>query len=156
MADRTASSHLAAELTPSNSAFASSHIQDQLATLDLNHEDGGMGESPRRPSPRETFSYGVAGEEGEDTLPPGLEIISSTPIVERKSTFQGHAVRVTSEKQVPLVIHELLSDKKIAKAAHPAIFAYRIAKDVGGAAGTIISSGKQALVFLDILALNNC
>lgn len=145
MADRTASSHLAAELTPTNSAFASSHIQDQLAQLDLNHDDGGypgVGESPRRPSPRETFSYGVEGQEGEDTLPPGLEIISSTPILERKSTFQGHAVRVTSEKQVPLVVHELLSNKKIAKAAHPAIFAYRITKDVGGAAGTIISSGK--------------
>ena len=144
MADRTASSHLAAELTPSHSAFASSHIQDQLASLDLNHDTDSEGGTPhRRPSPRETFSYGGAGEEGDDTLPPGLEIVSSSPIVERKSTFQGHAVRVTSEKQVPLVIHELLSDKKIAKAAHPAIFAYRIAKDVGGAAGTVISSGQS-------------
>lgn len=145
MADRTASSHLAAELTPSHSAFASSHIQDQLSKLDLNHEDNAEGGILRRPSPRETFSYGADGQEGEETLPPGLEIISSTPIVERKSSFQGHAVRVTSERQVPLVIHELLSDKKIAKAAHPAIFAYRIAKEVGGAAGTVISSGKLPL-----------
>ena len=125
------------------SPFASSHIQDALATLDLNHNDGATDlEPPRRPSPRETFSYGEDGDNGDDQLPEGLEIISCEPIVERRSTFQGHAVRVTSEKQVPLVIHELLSDKKVAKAAHPAIFAYRIAKEVGGAAGKVISSGE--------------
>lgn len=125
-----------------NTAFASSHIQDQLASLDLGH-DLEERTPNRRPSPRETFSYGEAGGKGEDKLPDGLEIISSEPIVERKSSFQGHAVRVTSEKQVPLVIHELLSDRKIAKAAHPAIFAYRIAKDVGGPAGRVISAGES-------------
>jgi hypothetical protein len=55
----------------------------------------------------------------------------------------GHAVRVTDEREVPLVIHEILSDKKVAKAAHPAIFAYRIAKDVGGAAGKVYASGES-------------
>lgn len=127
------------------SPFASSHIQDALASLDLNHESESGSTPPRRPSPRETFSYGENGEVGDDKLPEGLQIISCDPIVERRSTFQGHAVRVTSEKQVPLVIHELLSDRKIAKAAHPAIFAYRIAKHVGGPAGTVISSGEFPL-----------
>lgn len=124
-----------------SSPFDSSHIQSALASLDLDHETE-IGTPPRRPSPRETFSYGEDGENGDDKLPEGLEIVSCDPIVERKSTFQGHAVHVTSEKQVPLVIHELLSNRKIAKAAHPAIFAYRIAKHVGGPAGTVISSGK--------------
>ena len=128
-----------------NSPFASSHIQDQLASLDLDRDDyASEGTPPRRPSPRETFSYGENGEVGDDVLPEGLKIISCDPIVERRSTFIGHAVRVTSEKQVPLVIHELLSDKKIAKAAHPAIFAYRIAKQIGGPAGKVISSGMSA------------
>lgn len=132
----------ASEYLSANSPFASSHIQDQLAQLDLNHSEHDSDNAPqRRPSPRETFSYGENGEVGDDELPAGLKIISCDPIVERRSTFIGHAVRVTSEKQVPLVIHELLSDKKIAKAAHPAIFAYRIAKEIGGLAGKVISSG---------------
>ena len=54
----------------------------------------------------------------------------------------GHAVRVTDEREVPLVVHQLLEDKKIAKAHHPTIFAYRIVKDVGGAAGKVLNSGK--------------
>ncbi|KAK8846769.1 hypothetical protein IAR55_005857 [Kwoniella newhampshirensis] len=103
---------------------------------------------PKRPEIRSTFSY-----TGQPSSPPvfragsendkgqvGLKIFSSEPIVDRKSTFVGHAVRVTDEKEVPLVVHELLSDRKIAKAHHPAIFAYRIAKDVGGAAGVIYNT----------------
>jgi len=106
-----------------------------------------------RPSPsRANFSYSKKGGEEEDVpttvanaeknLPAGFKIVSSEPLVEKKSTFVGHAVRVTDEREVPLVIHELLSDRKIAKAAHPAIFAYRIAKEVGGAAGKVYNSGE--------------
>jgi putative IMPACT (imprinted ancient) family translation regulator len=142
-ADKTAQANTGDYLS-ANSPFASSHIQDQLALLDLDHDDYNNDSTPpRRPNPRETFSYGEGGEVGDDELPAGLKIVSCDPIVERRSTFIGHAVRVTSEKHVPLVIHELLSDKKIAKAAHPAIFAYRIAKEIGGPAGKVISSGKS-------------
>lgn len=144
-ADKLAQSNTSDYLSAA-SPFASSHIQDQLASLDLNHNEHNSDNTPpRRPSPRETFSYGD-GEVGDDELPAGLKIISCDPIVERRSTFIGHAVRVTTEKQVPLVIHELLSDKKIAKAAHPAIFAYRIAKDIGGPAGKVISSGMSSSI----------
>ncbi len=106
-----------------------------------------------RPSPlRSTFSYSRSGEPPTGETPeavsraeadmfPGLKIVSSEPIVDRRSAFVGHAIRVTDEREVPLVIHELLSDRKIAKAAHPAIFAYRIAKDVGGAAGVVYNTG---------------
>lgn len=74
---------------------------------------------------------------------PGLQIVTSEPIVDRRSTFLGHAIRVTDEREVPLVIHEILSDRKVAKAAHPAIFAYRIAREVGGAAGKVIDTGER-------------
>jgi hypothetical protein len=128
-------------------------------TADLD-ADGNIVPIPRRPSPRPTFSYSRDGDSsGKDkdgsTTPaaihaaekgerPDFLIHVSSPIVDRKSTFMGHAVRVTDEREVPLVIHEILSDKKVAKAAHPAIFAYRIAKDVGGAAGKVYASGESS------------
>ena len=106
---------------------------------------------PSRPSPlRSTFSYTSAdgGSEppqsvrnAKSGLPSGLKIVSCEPIVDRKSSFVGHAVKITDEREVPLVIHELLSDKKIAKAAHPAIFAYRVVKNVGGAAAKVVNTG---------------
>ena len=113
----------------------------------------GFGAFAARPSAeRSMFSYTRPGGPPTGQTPPaitlaeadmfpGLTIVSSEPIVDRRSTFVGHAIRVTDEREVPLVIHELLSDRKIAKAAHPAIFAYRIAKDVGGAAGVVYDSG---------------
>lgn len=98
-------------------------------------------------------------------LLPHFEIFSSAPIVDRRSTFVGHAIRVTDEREVPLVIHELLSDKKVAKAAHPAMFAYRIAREVGGAAGRVVNSdydddgeaqaGARLQHLLNILELEN-
>jgi hypothetical protein len=113
---------------------------------------------PRRPGNRPTFSYTrdpiadlashAAGSvtpsavtEAEQGHFPHFTIHVSSPVVDRKSTFIGHAIRVTDEREVPLVIHEILSDKKVAKAAHPAMFAYRITKDVGGVAGKIIQTG---------------
>ncbi len=115
-----------------------------------------------RPSPhRSTFSYSRDGlpptgetpdavQRAEADMFPGLKIVSSEPIVDRRSTFVGHAIRVTDEREVPLVIHELLSDRKIAKAAHPAIFAYRIAKDVGGAAGVVYNTGESCHILDDV------
>ncbi|KAL7424396.1 hypothetical protein Q5752_000078 [Cryptotrichosporon argae] len=113
-----------------------------------------------RPSPlRPTFSYSHAPAR------PAPPITSSAPIVDRKSSFVGHAATVTDETDVPLVIHRLLSDKKIAKAAHPAIFAYRIVRDVGGAAGRVVytdydddgetQAGARLAHLLDILELEN-
>lgn len=72
---------------------------------------------------------------------PHFTIHISQPIVDRKSTFIGHAIKVTDEREVPLVIHEILSDKKVAKAAHPAMFAYRVVRDVGGVAGRVVAAG---------------
>lgn len=78
---------------------------------------------------------GVAAREAQ------LEIFTSEPIVASRSVFVGHACRVTDPLEVPLVVHKLLSDKKIAKAAHPVIHAFRIAKmpERDGQARVIIS-----------------
>lgn len=78
---------------------------------------------------------GVAAREAQ------LEIYTSEPIVVSRSVFVGHACRVTDPLEVPLVVHRLLSDKKIAKAAHPVMHAYRIAKapERAGQAKVIIS-----------------
>jgi hypothetical protein len=113
-------------------AFESLHSDD---------EDPAEGE---RPTPtRATFSYtnDDAAEAEIQSLPDSVVIHSAEPIVERRSAFQGHAVRLDDPRHVPLVIHQLLSDRKIAKATHPAIFAYRIAQDKGGK--PVIMSGKQ-------------
>jgi hypothetical protein len=117
--------------------------------------DSGDISYPHRPSPfRATFSYTRAGSGGDGSttpqavrdaeadIPTNFEIFTSEGIVDRRSTFVGHAIRVVDEREVPLVIHELLGDKKIAKAAHPAIFAYRIRKEVGGAAGVVYNTGR--------------
>jgi hypothetical protein len=125
----------------------------------LSDIDDALTSYPDRPSAlRSTFSYTRAGEsqgggdgsvtpqairQAEADLPTSFEIFTSQAIVDRRSTFIGHAVQVTDEREVPLVIHELLSDKKVAKAAHPAIFAYRIKRDVGGAAGVVYNTGKS-------------
>ncbi|WRT65005.1 uncharacterized protein IL334_001946 [Kwoniella shivajii] len=94
-----------------------------------------------------------------------LKIHTSDPIIDRKSTFIGQAVKVTDEKEIPLIIHELLSDKKISKAAHPAIFAYRLVRDVGGQAGKVYNTdydddgetaaGSRLKHLLEILELEN-
>jgi hypothetical protein len=79
------------------------------------------------------------------SLPLHIKIHSSPPITASKSVFIGHACRVTNPMEVPLVIHHLLSDKKIAKAAHPVIHAYRIVKDqedIGKPGQQVIVAGK--------------
>ncbi|KAK4684215.1 hypothetical protein P7C73_g5978, partial [Tremellales sp. Uapishka_1] len=149
---------------------------DFSETLEDDHHDS-QPASSQRPSARTTFSY-TRDDETTPSTPtpaaitraeagfmPAIPITRSDPIVDRKSIFIGHAIRVTDEREVPLVIHELLSDKKIAKAAHPAIFAYRIRKNVGGVAGVIHATdydddgesqaGSRLMHLLEILELEN-
>lgn len=59
-------------------------------------------------------------------------IVQSTHLVERKSEFLGHAVRLTHPDQVPLYLDSILdSDKRIQRAAHPAIHAWVCRTDDG-------------------------
>jgi hypothetical protein len=61
----------------------------------------------------------------EAKLPEGCKLFTSDPITDRKSVFIGHACRIKSPAEVSQVVDFLLSDRKIAKAAHPAMLAYR-------------------------------
>ncbi|EKM59868.1 uncharacterized protein PHACADRAFT_115180 [Phanerochaete carnosa HHB-10118-sp] len=58
-------------------------------------------------------------------IPQGIVIIEAEPIVDRKSVFVGRACRVRDPSQVPLILAHLMSDRRIARAAHPIISAWR-------------------------------
>jgi len=62
----------------------------------------------------------------EAELPKGCKLYASEPILDRKSVFIGHACKITSPADVSRVVNYLLSDRKIAKATHPAMLAYRV------------------------------
>lgn len=101
------------------------------------------------------------------SLPAHIQIHSSPPITVSKSVFIGHACRVTHPLDVPLVIHHLLSDKKIAKAAHPVIHAYRIVKDqeeggktgqqliVAGALREVLMRSVRKLIVVPLFMVDN-
>ncbi|KAI5124843.1 hypothetical protein M0805_007277 [Coniferiporia weirii] len=63
--------------------------------------------------------------EHQAILPDSINIVVSEPIVDRKSVFIGRACRLSHPSQVPLVLSHLMSDKRIARAAHPIINAWR-------------------------------
>lgn len=73
---------------------------------------------------------------------PVPSITSSEPIVDRKSSFVGHACTIEDEGDVLAVVAHLLQDKRIARAAHPTIWAYRRVRDAGGVAGRLVESGE--------------
>ena len=55
------------------------------------------------------------------------EILHGEPITDRKSTFQAHLVKVSSEQEMENAIRELKMNRKVANATHN-IVAYRINK----------------------------
>ena len=77
------------------------------------------------------------------TLPEGIKLYEAAPIVDRKSAFIGRACRICDPAQVgegcgsylinriikarkiPLILAFLMADRRIAKAAHPIINAWR-------------------------------
>jgi len=63
-------------------------------------------------------------------LPDDLQLFEAEPILDRKSAFVGRACRISHPSQVPGVLKHLMSDRKIARAAHPIINAWRCS--VGG------------------------
>ncbi|TFK25994.1 imprinted and ancient [Coprinopsis marcescibilis] len=58
-------------------------------------------------------------------LPPGVDFFVAEPIVDRKSSFVGRACKIEHPSQVPQIIAFLLEDRRIARAAHPVINAWR-------------------------------
>jgi hypothetical protein len=55
----------------------------------------------------------------------GLEIIHGVPMTERKSTFQAHLARITTENDVRTIIECLFLDRKVKRATHN-MYAYRV------------------------------
>ncbi|CCO28236.1 Protein IMPACT homolog OS=Schizosaccharomyces pombe (strain 972 / ATCC 24843) GN=yih1 PE=3 SV=1 [Rhizoctonia solani AG-1 IB] len=58
-------------------------------------------------------------------LPSDIEFTIAEPITDRKSVFIGRACRITHPNQVPVILAYLMADKRIARAAHPIINAWR-------------------------------
>ncbi|KAF8897923.1 imprinted and ancient [Infundibulicybe gibba] len=59
------------------------------------------------------------------SMPAGIQIFVADAILDRKSSFVGRACRVSHPSEVPLVLSHLSSDKRISRAAHPIINAWR-------------------------------
>ncbi|KAG8760599.1 eIF2 kinase Gcn2p negative regulator, partial [Ceratobasidium sp. 428] len=62
-------------------------------------------------------------------LPAGIEFTVAEPIIDRKSVFIGRACSITHHEQVPIILAYLMADKRIARAAHPIINAWRCTVD---------------------------
>jgi len=58
-------------------------------------------------------------------LPEGIRLFEAAPIVDRKSAFIGRACRISDPAQVPPILAFLMANRRIAKAAHPIINAWR-------------------------------
>ncbi|THH12384.1 hypothetical protein EW145_g41 [Phellinidium pouzarii] len=58
-------------------------------------------------------------------LPDGVNIVVSESIVDRKSVFVGRACGIAHPSQVPAILLHLMSERRIARAAHPIINAWR-------------------------------
>ncbi|KZT42952.1 succinic semialdehyde dehydrogenase [Sistotremastrum suecicum HHB10207 ss-3] len=58
-------------------------------------------------------------------LPEDLQMYEAEPITDRKSAFVGRACKLDDPAHVPEILRKLLSDRKIARAAHPVINAWR-------------------------------
>ncbi|KAF9476983.1 UPF0029-domain-containing protein [Pholiota conissans] len=64
-------------------------------------------------------------ESAPSALPAGVNLYVAEPITDRKSAFVGRACRIHHPSEVPMVLAHLMSDRRIARAAHPIINAWR-------------------------------
>ncbi|BEJ12716.1 hypothetical protein CspHIS471_0211760 [Cutaneotrichosporon sp. HIS471] len=80
---------------------------------------------------------------------PSPPLHASDTVIDRKSRFLGHAASVTCLADVAAVIDVLLQDKKIARATHPAIYAYRIGKESGSDDSGESQAGNRLLAKLE-------
>ncbi|KAJ7481517.1 ribosomal protein S5 domain 2-type protein [Mycena latifolia] len=58
-------------------------------------------------------------------LPEGIKMFLAEPITDRKSAFVGRACAISHPSEVPIILAHLMSDRRIARAAHPIINAWR-------------------------------
>lgn len=91
---------------------------------------------------------------------PTVKLITAPAITERKSTFVGHAAAVHDPELVPSILSGLLQDRRVARATHPAIYAW-VCRTAGGVVhrdcdddGETAAGGRLAHL-LDLLHLEN-
>lgn len=84
------------------------------------------------------------------------DILHGEPIIDKKSVFQAHLARITSEKQIPLVLGKLKENRKVASATHNT-YAYRILDPHGSVIEGSEDDGekKAGLVLLHLLQVSN-
>ncbi|KAJ6624182.1 imprinted and ancient [Mycena sp. CBHHK59/15] len=58
-------------------------------------------------------------------MPAGIRLFVAEPITDRKSAFVGRACAISDPSEVPIILAHLSSDRRIARAAHPVINAWR-------------------------------
>ncbi|KAF5387600.1 hypothetical protein D9615_000735 [Tricholomella constricta] len=75
----------------------------------------------RRLSPEDALSIATSLK----SLPEGLELFAAEPITDRKSAFVGRACRISHPSEVPIILSHLMTDRRISRAAHPIINAWR-------------------------------
>lgn len=108
----------------------------ELARDDLKGQLGNQPEYTvgiRSASPDTSHVYDGDGEDlisGEHqeifvALPTGVEIYAAVPITDRKSVFVGRACRISHPSEVPHILSYLMSDRRISRAKHPIINAWR-------------------------------
>ncbi|KAJ3017399.1 hypothetical protein NUW54_g594 [Trametes sanguinea] len=100
----------------------------ELLREDEKAKPGDSGDVHGAAHDNEGKSSSRSGHEPPDTpaeMPPGITIVEAEPIVDRKSAFVGRACHITDPSQVPLILNHLMSDRRIARAAHPIINAWR-------------------------------
>ncbi|RDB19981.1 Protein IMPACT-B [Hypsizygus marmoreus] len=126
---------------------AKEHLNAQSITSPSEAEE-------RRVLPEDTVSIGPL-----TSLPDGLQLFTAEPITDRKSAFVGRACRISHPSEVPLVLNHLMTDRRISRAAHPIINAWRCQ------VGTVLhqdndddgetAAGGRLAHLLQILEVNN-
>ena len=102
----------------------------------LNAEPAREDQVPSEPT--EVISQEHSPQLHDVSLPSGIEIFVADPITDRKSNFVGRACVIQDPSQVSAILSHLMSDRRIARAAHPIINAWRC--EVDG----VLHQGKNA------------
>ncbi|KAJ7130262.1 ribosomal protein S5 domain 2-type protein [Mycena epipterygia] len=77
------------------------------------------------PPPTQSAPHPGPAEPDIPPMPEGIRMFVAEPITDRKSAFVGRACAISDPAEVPIILAHLVSDRRIARAAHPVINAWR-------------------------------
>ncbi|KAJ7028699.1 ribosomal protein S5 domain 2-type protein, partial [Mycena alexandri] len=80
---------------------------------------------PASPSPSRPDSGATPAAAEIPPMPEGIRMFVAEPIQDRRSVFVGRACAISGPSEVPIILAHLVSDRRIARAAHPVINAWR-------------------------------